>query len=162
MAKLPIFRLKGVDCVGRLRLTLILLIILAALLQRPLFAEADDGTTNIIITAGGAVFPAKLYGNNSAKDLLALLPMTLNMADLNGNEKYHNLAANLQAGPIESPSVISAGDVMCWSGNCLVLFYKTFPNSYGGYVRLGRVEDISGFAEALGGSYVEVTFSVAD
>lgn len=157
-------RRKGIDSVGRLGLTLTLFLILgaAALWPRPSFAGADGGTTNINITIGGAVFPAKLYGNDTAKALLAQLPMTLRMADLNGNEKYRDLAKNLPAGPLESPAVINAGDIMCWSGNCLVLFYKTFSNSFGGYVRLGRVENVSGLASALGSGAATVTFSVSD
>lgn len=149
---------------GRPWFTLILLLVLASslLFQQPSFAAADGDTANINITVGDAVFAAKLYGNSPAKALLAQLPMTLDMADLNGNEKYRNLAKNLPAGPLESPAVINAGDIMCWSGNCLVLFYKTFSNSFGGYVRLGRVEDASGLAAALGSGSAEVTFSVAD
>lgn len=149
---------------GRLGFMLILLLVLAslALFQRSSLAAANGDAANIAIAVGGAVFPAKLYGNNAAKALLAQLPMTLSMADLNGNEKYRDLAKNLPAGPTESPAVINAGDIMCWSGNCLVLFYKTFANSFGGYIRLGRVEDVSGLAAALGKGSVEVTFSVAD
>lgn len=142
----------------------ILFLVLAslALFQRASLAAANGDETNITIAVGGAAFPAKLYGNNAAKALLARLPMTLSMADLNGNEKYCDLAKNLPAGPTESPAVINAGDIMCWSGNCLVLFYKTFANSIGGYIRLGRVEDVSGLAAALGGGSVAVTLSVAD
>ena len=44
----------------------------------------------------------------------------------------------------------------------VVLFYTTFSNSYGGYVRLGHIEDISGLASALGTGSVQVTFSVSD
>lgn len=59
----------------------------------------------------------------------------------------------------ETPDRINAGDIMCWSGNCLVLFYETFSNSYGGYIRLGYVNDPSGFAAALGNNNVQVSFT---
>ena len=35
-------------------------------------------------------YKLKLYDNQTAKYFLALLPLTVNMNDLNSNEKYHN------------------------------------------------------------------------
>ena len=44
---------------------------------------------------GSAVFNATLQDNAAGNVLKSLLPMTLNMNELNGNEKYCNLARNL-------------------------------------------------------------------
>lgn len=122
----------------------------------------ENGMTNISVTVGGSTFSAYLYDNDAAKALLNQFPVTFDMSDLNGNEKYYYLADDLPSELSERPATINAGDIMCWSGDCLVLFYKTFSNSYGGYVRLGYIEDVTGFAAALGNGSVRVTFEVGD
>ncbi|MDF2503559.1 cyclophilin-like fold protein [Clostridium sp.] len=114
------------------------------------------------IKVGNKTFTAKMYDNESTQALIAKLPMTVNMSELNGREKYYNLSSNLPAESTESPATIKAGDIMFWSSSNLVLFYNTFSNSYGGYVRLGYIEDISGLASALGTGSVQVTFFVSD
>lgn len=123
--------------------------------------EGENVMGNINITVGDSVFSAKLYDNSSAKAFLAQLPMTLNMSDLNNNEKYYYLPEDLPSDLTERPETIKNGDIMCWSGNCLVLFYKTFSNSYGGYARLGYVEDPTGFAAVLESGNVRVEFAIS-
>lgn len=81
-----------------------------------------DAMADIIITVGSSVFSAKLYDNDAAKALLAQFPMTVNMSDLNGNEKYYYLADHLTSESTEKPSTINAGDMMGWSGVCWELF----------------------------------------
>lgn len=120
----------------------------------------DDNMININIIVGDSVFLAKLYDNESTRAFLAQLPISVNMYDLNGNEKYYYLADDLPFESTEKPAVINTGDIMCWSDNCLVLFYKSFNNSYGGYVRLGYIDDVSGLSSALGSGNIEVTFAV--
>lgn len=120
----------------------------------------ENSMTNINITIGRTVFSAKLHDNEAARTLMAQFPITIDMSELNGNEKYYYLADDLPSDATEKPEVMQAGDIMCWSGNCLVLFYETFPNSYGGYVRLGYVEDASGLSTTLGQGNVTVMFTV--
>lgn len=125
--------------------------------------EATSGKKMITmnIKVGNKTFTAKMYDNETTQALIAQLPMTVNMSELNGREKYYNLSSNLPAKSTESPATINAGEIMCWSSNNLVLFYTTFSNSHGGYVKLGYIEDISGLASALGTGSVQVTFSVS-
>ena len=113
------------------------------------------------ITIGNKVFTAAFYDNEATQALLLKLPMTVNMTELNGKEKYYHLSENLPAKSTELPATIKAGEIMCWSSNTLVLFYNTYSNSYGGYVRLGYISDISGLKEALGTGNVQVTFEVS-
>lgn len=81
------------------------------------------------------------------------------MLELNGNEKYVNLAAKLPTDP-KRVGRIEAGDLMLYGSDCPVLFYKSFDTSYS-YTRLGHIEDTSGLADALGRGSVQVALSLA-
>ena len=111
------------------------------------------------ITVGNRVFTAKMYDNETTQALIAQLPMTVNMSELNGLEKFYDLPSDLPAESTVRPALIHAGEIMIWSSNTLVLFYNTFSNS-NEYVKVGYIEDISGLASALGKGSVQVTFSV--
>src|SRR5688572_12516108 len=47
------------------------------------------------IKIGSSIFTATLYDNATATAFKALLPMTVTMSELNGNEKYVDLPGNL-------------------------------------------------------------------
>lgn len=113
--------------------------------------------TALALTAGGREFTVTLADNESARRLMDLLPLTLDMSELNGNEKFFYLDTELPADPYQ-PGQINAGDLMLYGDNCLVLFYESFTSGYR-YTRLGSVDDPAGLAQALGGSGVEVTFA---
>lgn len=122
---------------------------------------ANDGENerkNIAITIGSKSFPVKLYAGESSAALEELLPMTMEMGEMNGNEKYYFLESPLPSSP-ESPEQIHAGDIMLYGDNCIVLFYKDFSSAYR-YTRLGHVEDVTEFAEAVGNSDVQVQWEV--
>jgi hypothetical protein len=78
------------------------------------------------IKIGAKTFNATLYDNVTATAFKAMLPLTLRMDELNGNEKKYDFSNSL---PIESFNLktINSGDLMIWGSNTLVLFYKTFP-----------------------------------
>ena len=120
---------------------------------------ATDGTT-ITISAGGQTFSATLLENESARRLAEMLLLTLDMSELNNNEKFFYLDDDLPTDSYQ-PGQINAGDLMLYGDKCLVLFYQTFSSGYS-YTRLGSVDDPSGLAEALGTGSVTVTFSVGD
>ena len=115
-----------------------------------------DESMKLKITAGSNVFTAMLYDNASAKAFKAKLPMTINMRELNDNEKYFDLPDNLPANA-SNPGPIQTGELMLYGKNTLVLFYKAFSTSYD-YTRLGKIDDPSGLAAALGSGNVTVTF----
>ena len=104
------------------------------------------------------MFPATLYENATAVAFKSLLPMTVKMVDLNGNEKYFDLSSNLPTNA-SNPRTIQSGDLMMYGSNTLVLFYKTFPTSYS-YTRLGRINDPEGLAAAVGSGNVTVTYEL--
>ncbi|WP_051251502.1 cyclophilin-like fold protein [Paenibacillus harenae] len=124
-------------------------------------ALPTEGMITMDITVGNTTFTAKMDDNETTEALIAQLPMTVNMSELNGLEKFYDLPSDLPAESTERPASIHAGEIMIWSSNTLVLFYNTFSNS-NEYVKVGYIEDISGLASALGTGSVQVTFSVSD
>lgn len=120
--------------------------------------NGDEATSrNISIIVGSTSFSATLDDNETARAFVALLPMTINMTEMNGNEKYYYLPQNLSTNSY-SPGTIREGDLMLYGSNCVVLFYETFSSGYS-YTRLGRIDNPSGLAEAVGRGNVAVTFS---
>jgi len=80
------------------------------------------------------------------------------MTELNGNEKYYYLHRPL---PSKETTIgkIQAGDLMLYGDNCLVLFYKTFNNTYT-YTRIGQLNGIAGLSAAVGSNNATVTFEL--
>ena len=109
------------------------------------------------ITIGSKTFKATLEDNPTVANLKALLPLTLNMTELNGNEKHAELPKALPANA-SRPGTIRNGDLMLYGSTTLVVFYLTFQSSYS-YTRLGRVNDPSDLPQALGARGVRVVFS---
>lgn len=85
-----------------------------------------------------------------------MLPLTLDMSELNGNEKYFYLDSDLPA-MAEPVGDIRNGDFMLYGANCLVLFYDSFSTGYS-YTSLGRVENPEGLSAALGSGGAVITF----
>ena len=114
----------------------------------------------ITLTVNSQTFSATLLGNETVHQFAEQFPLTLNMSELNGNEKYFYMDRELPTDTCQ-PGQINAGDLMLYGNNCLVLFYESFSSGYS-YTRLGRVDDPAGLAGALGAGSVEVVFSVGD
>ena len=110
------------------------------------------------ITIGTNVFIATCYDNATAKAFKKMLPMTINMTELNGDEKYYDLPEKLPTNA-SNLRTIETGDLMLFGSNTLVLFYKQFSPSYS-YTKVGRIENPSGLASALGSGNVTVTFEM--
>lgn len=110
----------------------------------------------LIIEVGGQRFQASLYDNETAQALMERLPMTLNMEELHGNEKYYYLDEGLPTN-VENIDRIQTGDIMLFGSDCLVLFYDDFSTSYS-YTRIGHIEEEEALADVLGNGSVEVVF----
>lgn len=122
-----------------------------------LLMEQEENDMHITVTVNGVDFPATLNDSVAARELYAMLPLTLNMAELNGNEKHGALPSSPTAQD-QSVDGISEGDLMLYGGDTLVLFYESFATQYR-YTPLGRLTDPSGLKEAMGTGDVRVTFS---
>ena len=110
------------------------------------------------ITICSKSFEATLVDNEAVTALKEMLPLTLEMSELNGNEKLFRFSNNLP-GKASNPGTIHGGDLMLWGSNTLVLFYEAFPTSFS-YTRIGRINDPAGLAQALGPGSVMVRFEV--
>lgn len=117
----------------------------------------DDMTDHVILSVGGRDLVVGLAGNETSSALLRMLPMTLTMHELNGNEKYCYLDTALPT-DAHRPGTIEAGDVMLFGDDCLVVFYETFDTHYS-YTRVGHISDVAGLADVLGDGSVTVTLS---
>ncbi len=109
------------------------------------------------MTVGEQRFAITLADNAATRAFVTLLPLTLEMNDLNHNEKYAPLP---QALPTEAnpPGTIRNGDLMLYGPDTLVVFYTNFNSAYA-YTRLGQVDDTAKLTQALGRRGVQVTFS---
>jgi hypothetical protein len=112
----------------------------------------------IKIIIGTTSFVATTYDNATAKAFIALLPMTVTMNELNGNEKYNYLSGNLPNSPV-NPSTINNGDLMLYGSNCIVLFYKTFSTSYS-YTQIGSIDNPTDLETALGSGNPTLKFEL--
>jgi len=127
-----------------------------------LAAHADKSQTKehgnkISVSVAGKSFMASLADNETARAFTDLLPLTLNMTELNGNEKYNYLESNIPSAP-SNLGTIHAGDIMLYGNNCVVVFYETFNTSYS-YTKIGSIDDPAGLASAVGTGSVVITFS---
>lgn len=110
------------------------------------------------ITIGTSVFTATFYDNATATAFKSMLPITINMSELNGNEKYFYFSNTLPTNA--SPGgTIQNGDLMLYGNNCLVLFYESFNTSYS-YSRIGKITNTTRLANAVGNGNVEVKFEM--
>ena len=113
----------------------------------------------INLTINNKTFSATLENNVTTRELISMFPMTLNMSELNSNEKYNYLDTDLTTNSSRQ-SRINAGDIKLYGSNCLVVFYESFNTSYS-YTNLGTVDDVDSFVSELGNGSVTITFDVA-
>lgn len=134
-------------------------------------ASPDESTGNsketggaqmqeMTIEVGGQKFQVSLYDNETVRALQEKLPMTLDMEELHGNEKFYYLDEGLPANS-ENVGSIKAGDIMLFGSDCLVLFFEEFSTSYN-YTRIGHIDEEEAFVSVLPGGTVEITFEAGE
>lgn len=119
-------------------------------------ASVKPEESSMWMIVGERRFAVTLTDNATGRAFAEMLPLTLYMAELNGNEKYADLPKTLPANAIRSET-IRKGDLMLYGSKTLVIFYKTFASPYS-YSRIGRVADPAGLAQALGQHGARVEF----
>ena len=111
----------------------------------------------IVISIAGKKFIAEIEDTVTGKAFVEKLPLTLEMSELNGNEKYcYGVTLPTAARRYDT---IEAGDLMLYGANCVVLFY----DKAGGYsyTRIGKIKSAERLASALGKGGVTVKFEKA-
>lgn len=108
------------------------------------------------ININGTVYTAHFSDTAAAEEFKAMLPLTLEMSELNGNEKFIYLDSGFTTSS-ENVGYINKGDIMLYGSSCVVLFYDSFSTPYS-YTRLGYIDDPRGLENAVGSGSVTVTF----
>ncbi len=122
--------------------------------------EGGEEEMKLNIKIGDKNFTATLEDNATTREFINKLPLTINMSELHGNEKYYYFDESLPTNT-ERIRNINTGDLMLYGSDCLVLFYDSFSTSYS-YTRLGHIDNPEGLANAVGSGNVEVTFEISN
>lgn len=120
--------------------------------------SVDTTGNRLKITIGSRTFTATLIASPTVTAFKARLPLTLNMSELNGNEKLYDFSNSLPTNAT-NPRTIATGDLMLYGSRTLVLFYESFSTSYS-YTRLGKIDNPAGLAAAVGRGSVSVRFEL--
>ena len=120
--------------------------------------QVEKKADGMQIIVGDKQFSVTLESNDTVTALTEMLPLTLDMSELNGNEKYYYLDTALPSAP-EKVGNINEGDIMLYGDSCLVVFYKSFDTSYT-YTKIGHIDDTSRLADTLGTGSISVSFQI--
>ena len=122
--------------------------------------EEENSEMQMNVQVGGSTFTATLEENEAVNALVKMMeqgPVTIQMSDYSGFEKVGPLGTSLPTS--NQQTTTQAGDIVLYQGNQIVMFYGS--NSWS-YTRLGHIDDLTGWEEALGSGDVTVTFSLED
>lgn len=100
-------------------------------------------------------FSMTLNDSQSAKELYDLLPLNIDMYDLNCNEKYRYLNQKITSNP-QRINTINQGEIMLFGDDCLVIFYESFDTTYS-YTRLGKINDSKSFYQVVSNRDIQVS-----
>lgn len=118
----------------------------------------ENEVTNMNVQVADVVFSATLEENEAVSALVKMMresPVVIQMSDYSGFEKVGSLGIRLPAS--NSQTTTQAGDIVLYNGNQIVIFYGS--NSWS-YTRLGHIDDLTGWEDALGSGDVTVIFSL--
>ena len=117
--------------------------------------ETPEESAKMKVQIGSYTFTATLEDNDAAKALKDMLPITVSMHDNGGFEKVGTLPSSL---PTNHTQITGhEGDIILYLNDQLVLFYGS--NSWS-YTRLGHIDDLTHWREALGSGNITATLSL--
>ena len=109
------------------------------------------------VQIGDQTFTATLADTTAAQEFAQMLPMTITLDDYGGFEKVGSLGRSLTTS--NSQTTTAAGDIVLYNGNNIVMFYGS--NSWS-YTRLGKIDDLTGWTDALGHGSVTAIFTLSN
>ncbi len=132
-------------------ISVILIIIAIGILQAKILKNKEDYNSkneskvnknmkNINVIINNIKYSATVEDNETVNEFLKLLPQEFIMEELNGNEKYVYMDYSLPTN-YTNDKHITAGDIMLYGNNCLVIFYKSFETSYS-YTKIGHIDNL--------------------
>ncbi|KAK2950241.1 hypothetical protein BLNAU_14825 [Blattamonas nauphoetae] len=112
-----------------------------------LYAKWNAASTGnfLRVRVNSSTFSGTFGTSEAATAFKAMLPMTLDMSELNGNEKYADLSESIPTNAT-NPRTIQNGDLMLYGSRTVVLFYKSFPTSHS-YTQLPQIQAIASVSE---------------
>lgn len=122
------------------------------------FATEENMVDKMKLQIGNSSFTATLESNKAVDafvDMMREAPVVIQMSDYASFEKVGSLGTSLPTS--NKQTTTQSGDIVLYNGNQIVIFYGS--NSWS-YTRLGKIDDISGWEDALGSGDVIVTFSL--
>ena len=122
--------------------------------------EMEEMSMKMNVQIGNTSFTATLEDNTATSELIEMMkeaPITISMNDYSGFEKVGPLGRSLTTDNHQTTT--SAGDIVLYSGNQIVMFYGS--NSWS-YTRIGKIDDLTGWEDALGSGNITAVFSLAE
>ena len=123
-------------------------------------SEKEQTAMKMNVQVGTYTFTAALEDNDAVRELKEMMqagPVIINMSDYSGFEKVGPLGRSLTTS--NSQTTTAAGDIVLYNGNNIVMFYGS--NSWS-YTRIGKIDDLTDWAAALGSGDITVTFTLAE
>lgn len=120
--------------------------------------EVKEMKMNVQI--GDTVFTATLEDNVAVREFIEMMkeaPISIDMSDYSGFEKVGPLGRSLTTE--NQQTTTSAGEIVLYSGNQIVMFYGS--NSWS-YTRIGKIDDLTGWEDALGSGSITAVFTLAE
>ena len=122
--------------------------------------QEDETAMKMNVQIGDYTFTATLEQNQAVKELVDMMkegPVTIDMSDYSGFEKVGPLGKRLSTDNHQTTT--TEGDIVLYSGNQIVIFYGS--NSWS-YTRIGRIDDLTNWKQALGNGDVTAVFTMAE
>ncbi len=125
-------------------------------------AAEEEAVKTLQMKIADTVVEVAWEDNESVEALRKLCeeePLTIEMSMYGGFEQVGSIGSNLPRNDVETTT--SAGDIVLYSGNKIVVFYGS--NSWA-YTRLGHItdQDEKGMTQLLSNGDVAITFSMED
>lgn len=119
--------------------------------------QSENKEEIMTVTVNGESYTAHFYDTEAADKFKSMLPVSYNMSELNGNEKYIYTDTTFPTSA-EKVGNIKKGEIMLYGDDCIVLFYDSFTTPYS-YTKIGYIENADGLENAVGKQDAQVSFN---